>query len=165
MLNTVAILAVLIGIKTLPLSYLITGMSMAQLVFTAIGNLENARARDSTTFVGIILALITVGCAVSWIIILKEPEPMTTNLKDINWDDPLIQIIKTSASESLAETSDFMLGLCATVIAGFCFSMSTSLRKSKMIPKDSIESQTFFVLIVCFTLATATLFLTRLRTD
>ena len=165
MLNTVAILAVLIGIKTLPLSYLITGMSMAQLVFTAIGNLENTRMRDSTTFIGIILAIITVICAISWIRILSEPETIATKLKDINWDDPLIEILQEGASESLPENSTFLIGLLSTIVAGFCFSMSTSLRKSNMIPKESIESQTFFVLIVCFTLATGTLVLTRLRTD
>ena len=64
-------------------------MSMSQLVFTAIVNLENTRMRDSTTFIGIILALITVACAVSWVMILKEPESIATKLKGLKYD-PLI---------------------------------------------------------------------------
>ena len=89
-LSTVAILAVLIGIKTLPLCYLIIGLSLTHLVITAIGNLENTRMRDSTTFLGLVLAVVTAVCAFSCVRLLNEPETIATKLKDINWDDPLI---------------------------------------------------------------------------
>ena len=85
---TVAILCVLIAIKTLPLTYVMIGLHLTHLFFTAICNLENTRMRDSTTFIGLILAIFTIAFVLLSIQMLEEPETIAKKLKDST--DPLI---------------------------------------------------------------------------
>ena len=162
-LTTAAILAVLIGIKMLPLCYVTIGLSLTQLVFMAIGNLEHCRFRDSTTFLGFILMLVTVACAFSTVKLLGQPETTAETMLDANLNDPFIQLIQISPSSgTLSETSAFIIGLSATLISGLCFSLSSSLKKSNLIPSGSPELQTFAVLTVSCLLAALVFVLTRL---
>ena len=136
-LTTVAILTVLIAVKALPLCYVMLGLNLTNLLFTTVFSLENQRIRDTSTIVGLILVLVTVACAFSSVRILGEPETIAKKLKEAS--DPIIQMIQNTTSETFESSSEFIIGLFSTITSGFCFSMSYSLNKSKLIASESSE--------------------------
>ena len=89
---TVAFLGVLIGIKTLPLSYVMMSLCLTSAIMNSFNNLKYVSWRDSTTFVGFILAIITFTCAFGVIAVLHAPE---SSLKEgiSDFSDPILSMI------------------------------------------------------------------------
>ena len=73
-LMTVAFLAVLIGIKTLPLSYFMMTLCLTNALLNSLNNLKHVTWRDSSTFLGLILATVTFTFAFCVAAILSAPE-------------------------------------------------------------------------------------------
>ena len=73
-LMTVAFLAVLIGIKTLPLSYFMMTLCLTNALLNSLNNLKHITWRDSSTFLGLILATVTFTFAFFVAAILSAPE-------------------------------------------------------------------------------------------
>ena len=71
---TVAFLAVLIGIKTLPLSYVMMTLCLTNALLNSLNNLKHITWRDSSTFFGLILAKVTFTVALFASAILRAPE-------------------------------------------------------------------------------------------
>ena len=89
---TVAFLAVLIGVKTLPLSYVMMSLCLTSAMINSFNNLRHVSWRDSTTFVGFILATITFACAFGVIAVLLAPEgSIKENMSDFS--DPILGIL------------------------------------------------------------------------
>ena len=73
-LMTVAFIAVLIGIKTLPLSYFMMALYLTNALLNSLSNLKHITWRDSSTFIGLILATVTFTFAFCVAAILSAPE-------------------------------------------------------------------------------------------
>ena len=73
-LMTVAFLAVLIGIKTLPLSYFMMALYLTNALLNSLSNLKHITWRDSSTFIGLILATVTFTFAFCVAAILSAPK-------------------------------------------------------------------------------------------
>ena len=64
-LITFAILAVLVGIKTLPLSYVIVSLNITHLAFAAVQKLFITKVADTHTMLSLLLAMVTVVCGIT----------------------------------------------------------------------------------------------------
>ena len=145
---TVAFLAVLIGIKTLPLSYVMMSLCLTSAIINSLNNLRHVSWRDSTTFVGFILGTITFACAFGVIAVLLAPEgSLKERIRDFS--DPILSMITPWEIDN--EVSGILIGVCSTIFAGICY--GTSIQLQKQIPEDKKNQTTYSVLAISFAIA------------
>jgi len=95
-LTTVAILACLVGIKTLPLCYVIGSLNITHLAFTSIEKMFHGKVTDTHSMLQLILAMVTVVCAISSVQLIDQPEAKAAPISNPGLHDPLIQILVES---------------------------------------------------------------------
>ena len=64
-LTTLAILAVLVGVKTIPLSYVIMSLNVTHLAFNSVEKLFSKKMGDTHTMLSLLFAMITVVFGIS----------------------------------------------------------------------------------------------------
>ena len=89
-LSTVAILACLVGIKTLPLCYVIGSLNITHLAFTSIEKLSHGKVTDTHSMLQLILSMVTVVCAISSVQLIDQPEARTAPISNPGLHDQLI---------------------------------------------------------------------------
>ena len=73
-LTTFAIFACLIGIKTLPLCYVIISLNITHLAFTSLEKMVYGKRNDTHTMLSLLLAMVTVVCSISSVQLLSHPQ-------------------------------------------------------------------------------------------
>ena len=130
-LTTFAILAVLVGVKTIPLSYVIMSLNITHLAFNCVDRLFSKKMSDTHTMLSLLFAMITVVCGISSVQLMKMPVAKAALISSPGLKDPFIQIfISADTIDNLSDRQVFLVGLWTTITAGFCFSIVNKLKGS-----------------------------------
>ena len=128
-LTTLAILAVLVGVKTIPLSYVIMSLNITHLAFNSVERLFSKKMSDTHTIISLLFALVTVICGISSVQLLKMPVAKATPISSPGLKDPFIEMfISVDTMDGLSDRQVSLIGLWTSIAAGLCFSLANKLK-------------------------------------
>ena len=98
-MSIIAILLLMVSLKTIPLSYLVMGFNITHLVCTSLEQLFSDKV-GTHTMLSLLFSMVTAVFAICSVQIMKAPESIATGFNQPDLQDPLIQILVSADSIS-----------------------------------------------------------------
>ena len=130
----------MIGLKTIPLSYLVMGFNITHLSCTSIEKLSRNNV-GTHTMLSLLFSMVTAVFAVFSVQLIKAPAASATGFSQPSLEDPLILLMFSQESISnFSERKVFLIGIWATVGSSLCYYIANQMKKSKTINQGVNEN-------------------------